>query len=87
MNIKTKSTLEKLKNKLRFRNYSEQTIRTYCSYAEKFLLSFNKDVYHISVKEAKNYLETYDYSSVSQQNQLISSIKFLYVNVVGRKLK
>ncbi|WP_142783374.1 tyrosine-type recombinase/integrase [Changchengzhania lutea] len=86
MNKKSKSTLEKLEKKLRFRNYSEQTIKTYLSYSEKFLISFNKDVYHISVKEAENYLESYPYTSISQQNQIISSVKFLYINVVGRKL-
>ncbi len=86
MNIKSKSTLKKLENILRFRNYSEQTIKTYVSYCEKFLMSFDKDVYHISVKEAKNYLENYAYTSISQQNQIISSIKFLYTNVVGSKL-
>lgn len=86
MNIKSKSTLEKLENKLRFRNYSEQTIKTYTSYSEKFLLSFDKDVYHISIKQAEKYLEGFPYTSISQQNQIISSVKFLYINVVGRKL-
>lgn len=86
MNMKSKSTLEKMRDKLRFRNYSEQTIKTYISYAKKYLMYFNKDVYHISVKEAEQYLMEFDYSSVSQQNQIISSVKFLYFNVVGRKL-
>lgn len=87
MNLKCKSTLEKLENKLRFRNYSGQTIITYSGYVKKFLLSFNKDVYHISIKEATEYLESYHYTSISQQNQIISSVRFLYINVVGRKLK
>ena len=87
MNKKSKSTLEKLVNKLRFQNYSEQTIKTYVGYSGKFLEYFNEDVYHISVKEAKEYLENFNYSSISQQNQIISSIKLLYKLVVGRKLK
>lgn len=87
MNIKSKATLKKMQNKLRFRNYSEATIRTYTNYAEKFLLAFNKDVYHISVKQAEKYLVEFNYTSVSQQNQIISAVKFLYLNVVGRKLK
>jgi integrase len=52
-----------------------------------FLLNFDKDVYHISVKEAEEFLVNFNYSSVSQQNQIISSVKHLYVMVVGRKLK
>lgn len=87
MNDKGKSTLEVMRKTLRRRNYSEQTIRTYCSYANKFLLGFNKDAYHISSKEAKYYLESYNYTSVSQQNQIINSIKFLYRDVVGSKLR
>lgn len=87
MNKKSKSTLEKFDKKLRFRNYSEQTVKTYISYASKFLSAHDKDVYHISIKEAKVYLENYNYTSISQQNQIISSVKNLYKEVVGAKLK
>jgi hypothetical protein len=53
MNKKSKSTLEKLKNKLRFQNYAETTILTYLNYAEMFLSHFKQDVHHIPVKDAK----------------------------------
>lgn len=86
MNKKSKSTLEKFENKLSFQNYSKQTVKTYVGYAEMFLLSFDKDVYHISIKEAEEYLENYSYSSISQQNQIISAVKSIYKNVVCRKL-
>ena len=86
MNIKSKSTLKTLRLKLRFQNYAETTIRTYLNYAEMFLSHFKQDVYHIPVKDAQHFLEHFDYSSLSQQNQIISSVKFLYLNVVGSKL-
>lgn len=86
MNEKGKATLEKMKKNMSMRNYSHQTIKCYCGYASKFLLSFNKDAYHISSKEAKNYLMNYNYSSVSQQNQVINSIKYLYKHVLNSKL-
>jgi len=86
MNKKSKSTLDKLSKILRVRNYSEQTIKSYCGYVKKFLLSYDEDVYHIPISSAKKYLQDYNYSSVSQQNSIISSIKFLYKEVVGRKL-
>ena len=86
MNTKSKSTLEKLENILRFEAYAENSIKTYCGYAELFLNHFNKDVYHISVSEAENFLLNYSYTSISQQNQIISAIKHLYKKVVGRKL-
>lgn len=87
MNKKSKSTLEKLEINLRFRNYSERTIKIYCHYSEYFLSYFNTDVYHIPVKDAEHFLINYSYSSISQQNQMISSIKQLYKLVVGSKLK
>ena len=86
MRTKSKSTLEKLQKKLRFQNYSEQTVKTYVSYAEMFLSHFSQDVYHIPIKDAQHFLENFTYSSISQQNQIISSVKFLYINVVGSKL-
>jgi len=86
MNIKSKSTLKKTENILRVRNYSEQTIKTYCSYIAKFLANYNTDPYHISIKDAKIYLENFSYSSVSQQDQIINAIKFFYINIIGAKL-
>ena len=86
MNIKHKSTLKKLRDYLSFERYSERTIETYCCYAEMFLSNFNKDVYHISVKEAEKFLIEFNYSSISQQNQIISAVKHLYLKVVGSKL-
>lgn len=86
MNIKHKSTLKKLRGYLSFERYSERTIETYCCYAEMFLSNFDKDVYHISVKEAEKFLIEFNYSSISQQNQIISAVKHLYLKVVGSKL-
>lgn len=82
-----KPTLEKVEVKLRFQNYAETTINTYLSYTSKFLEHFNTDVYHIPIKDAQHFLEHYNYTSRSQQNQFISAVKFLYANVLGYKLK
>jgi site-specific recombinase XerD len=87
MNKKSKSTLEKMKKIMRVRNYSEQTIASYCGYVHKFLCNYDKDPYHISVIEAKAYLQDYEYTSVSQQNQIINGVKFFYREIVGLKLK
>jgi len=86
MNYKAKSTLEKLEKNMRFKNYSERTIEVYVNYAEKFLKSFDNDIYHISQKQAKQWLIDYNYSSISQQNQIISAVKALYKYVVNSKL-
>ena len=79
-------TLEKVSKFMRFRNYSENTISTYISYISKYLNTFTKDVYHISVKDAKNYLENYNYTSRSQQNQIINAVKLLHREILGSKL-
>lgn len=86
MNVKSKSTLDKFKENMRFKKYADSTIKTYAYYAELFLSAFDKDVYHISQKEAINFLTGLEYSSVSQQNQVISSVKLLYKYVVGSHL-
>lgn len=86
MNIKSKSTLEKFKSELSFKNYSERTIEIYLHYADKFLLSFEDDIYHISQSKAVNFLKNLNYSSISHQNQYISSVKLLYKYVVKCEL-
>lgn len=77
MNKKGKSTLKLMENNMRRRNYSEQTIRTYIYYASEFINKHEKDAYHISVKEAKEYIENYNYSSVSKQNNRNLHTRFL----------
>lgn len=87
MNKKSKSTLEKLEIKLRLKNYAEKTIEMYVYYSGQFLSSFDNDIYHISKKEAVKWLENYNYNSISQQNQIISSIKSLYKYLLNVKFK
>jgi hypothetical protein len=77
MNLKSKSTLEKIKVYLNFKNYSDNSIKIYLHYSSLFLNSFDKDVYHISQSEAIDWLLKYKYTSTSQQNQIISSVKFI----------
>ena len=52
MNIKSKSTLEKMEKIMRVRNYSNKTIETYIIYVGNFLNDFDKDPYHIPIKDA-----------------------------------
>jgi site-specific recombinase XerD len=50
-------------------------------------MKFDEDVYHISTKKAKRILNEIDYTSISQQNQYINAINFLFKEVFGLKLK
>jgi integrase/recombinase XerD len=71
--------------KLKYFNYSKNTIRDYSHYFEKFLLEINKYPQHLTSKDFENYLLNYKFSSVSQQNQIINSLKFGYDKVLNKK--
>ena len=72
--------------KLRFKNYSNRTIDTYLCYLEKFLIDENiTDPYQIRLSQIKNYLENKVYSSNSQQNQVIGSLKLFAKYILNKK--
>jgi integrase/recombinase XerD len=87
MNKKSESTLKVMGKTMRVNNYSARSIETYIHYASKFLTHFNKDPYHINQTEINHYLLNFNYSSVSQQNQIISSVRFLCEKVLNKKLR
>lgn len=71
--------------RLRIKNYSERTIKTYCFYSKQFLLNLNvKDSYQLTTKQLFDYLYSYKYTSISQQNQVINSLKLFYKYILNR---
>lgn len=65
--------------KLIYLNYAENTRKIYLFYIEQFVETIaNKQVVHLSSKDFQNYLDNYSFSSISQQNQVINAIRFLY---------
>jgi len=72
-------------DKLIYFNYSENTIRTYIHYIKLFVNSFDKQYAHLNSDDFKCFLESFEYTSVSQQNQVINAIKFLYKKVLNKK--
>lgn len=70
---------------LKYLNYSQRTIETYSHYVLCFLNKTNKYPQHLVSCDFKNYLTNYNYTSISQQNQIINSIKFLYEKVLNKK--
>jgi integrase/recombinase XerD len=87
MRKKSQSTLEKYDNILRVKGYSENTIKAYCHYSKIFLSCFDCDLYHIPKKSANDFLLSYNFSSRSQQNQFISSVKKMYEYILNTELK
>lgn len=72
-------------DKLIYLNYSRRTVDIYSHYVLKFLNQVNKYYYKLSSSDFQNYLDNYQFTSISQQNQIINAIKFLYEKVLDRK--
>lgn len=78
--------LEVYIKKLRYKRYSERTIEVYTCYLEEYLVAENiKDPYQVSLLIIKEYLENKIYSSVSQQNQIIGSLKLFARYILNKK--
>ena len=80
-----KQIVEKYINNLTAHNYSERTIEVYVCYLEKFLRAMDKNPYHITTKEIEEYIVQHKFSSVSQQNQVIGSVKLFAKYILGKK--
>jgi len=67
------------KQKLKYLNYSENTSRIYLFYISVFL-DETSNIYpsRLTSYDFQNYLDNCSFSSISQQNQIINSIRFLY---------
>lgn len=77
--------LEVYTQKLRYLKYSKRTIETYVHYFEKFINEeVIKDAYQVSTKQIEEYLVNREYSSISQQNQIIGSLKLFAQHVLGK---
>lgn len=78
--------LEIFKQKLRYKNYSKSTIIIYCNYLNKFLYENNiLDPYQITTNQIINYIYSFKYSSISQQNQIINSLKLFCKYILNKK--
>lgn len=71
--------------KLYYFRYSENTIKTYLNYIYNFEQWAKKHYSRLTSKDIQNYLDTYKFTSGSQQNQVISSLKFAWEKGLGKK--
>lgn len=72
--------------KLKYLNYSNNSRRTYLSYINEFLKLIDNPS-RINSHITQEYINNYNFKSISQQNQVISSIKFLYEKVLNKKYR
>ena len=78
--------LEIFENKLRYKNYSQNTIKVYKQTLFQYLKEINcKDPYIISTKEIIYYLEHKSFSSIAQQNQFIGCLKLFAKYILNKK--
>ena len=85
MNSKGKSTLKICEQKFNYLNYSKRTSKIYLHYIDEFLKSQYKSAKHLNSSDFQSYLNSYKFTSVSQQNQVINSIRFLYKFGLNKK--
>jgi site-specific recombinase XerD len=72
--------------KFTYLNYSPKTKDNYMSHINKFIKwCGDKRIIHCNSNDFQSYLDNYIFSSISQQNQVINAIKFLYINVLNKK--
>ena len=71
--------------KLKYLNYSDRTIKSYLFYINQFLNSIEISPSRLTSKEFQKYLDDYNFTSISQQNQVINSIRFLYKFGLNKK--
>lgn len=78
--------LKIFEEKLRYKNYSDKSIKLYVSYLKLFLERENiKDPYQIRTQQIISFLEKYPYTSKSQQNQYIGTLKCFAKFILGKK--
>ena len=64
--------------KLKYLNYSDRTIKSYLHYIQQFLTTIKISPTRLTSSDFQSYLDNYTFTSISQQNQVINAIRFLY---------
>ena len=71
--------------KLKYLNYSDSTIKSYLFYINQFLENIKTPPSRLTSNDFQSYLDNYKFTSISQQNQVINSIRFLYKFGLNKK--
>ena len=84
--MKNQKIIKICEGKFIYLNYSSRTRDNYLSHIKPFLESLgDKQIIHCNSSDFQSYLDTYNFTSLSQQNQVINAIRFLYKEVLGKK--
>jgi site-specific recombinase XerD len=71
--------------KLKYLNYSDRSIKSYLFYINQFLEGASIPPTRLTSNDFQSYLDNYQFTSVSQQNQVINAIRFLYKFGLNKK--
>lgn len=71
--------------KLYYFRYSENTIKSYLYYVDEFERSVNKHYSRLTASDIQEYVNKYEFKSTSQQNQIISALKFAWEKGLKKK--
>lgn len=71
--------------KLYQRRYAQNTIDNYLMYIDEFESKTGKHHSRLNSSDFQNYINTYDFSSASKQNIVISALKFSWEQALGKK--
>lgn len=78
--------LQIFENKLRYKNYADNTIKVYTQILSQYLKEVDcKDPYRILTKDIIYFLENKQFTSTSQQNQFTGGLKLFARYVLGKK--
>lgn len=83
--MKRNNYYEICNQKLKYLNYSDRTIKSYLFYINQFLSKINISPTRITSSDFQSYLDNYQFTSTSQQNQVINAIRFLYKFGLNKK--
>lgn len=84
--MKNQKIIKICEEKFIYLNYSPRTKHNYMSHIRHFLESLgDKQIVHCNSSDFQLYLDKYSFTSISQQNQVINAIRFLYKEVLNKK--
>ena len=71
--------------KLKYLNYSDRTTECNLAYIKLFLDNTEIQPTRLGSSDFQSYLDNYNFASISQQNQVINAIRFLYKEGLNKK--
>jgi site-specific recombinase XerD len=84
--MKNQKIIKICEQKFIYLNYSPRTKDNYMPHIRHFLKSIgSKQIIHCNANDFQSYMDNYNFTSVSQQNQVLNAIRFLYKEVLNKK--